>query len=155
MTATTGVWQPGVFLAGPANVNFVSLLGAELFVAQAALVEGSAPMAPFGVFGGSYLADLQACQRYFEKSYSLDTAPGTGSQQPGYRCGFQRNDGTNYDGAGFHTVKRAAATVRLIDYGSGGTHGGLNVDGAGETGFGISGNGVTSYCFHFTAEAEL
>lgn len=40
------------------------------------LNEGAAA-APFSRHGGTFATDLAACQRYFEKSYSLDVAPGS------------------------------------------------------------------------------
>ena len=31
---------------------------------------------PFRLFGGNYISELQSCQRYYEKSFPLETAPG-------------------------------------------------------------------------------
>ncbi len=46
------------------------------YITQAMLNDGSVAQ-PFVPFGGSYISDLQACLRYYEKTYDLNTAPGT------------------------------------------------------------------------------
>lgn len=74
------------------------------------------------VSGESYATDiaseLLSCQRYYEKSYSQGTAPGTASTTAG--SVYFRANGTNHlEGVSFKVTKRVAPTVTLYNANSG------------------------------------
>jgi hypothetical protein len=118
--------------------------------------------------------ELAACQRYYEKSWAVDTAPGTtwsaGLDQPEIMCG---NSGNQYLGGTvpFHTTKRVSPTVKSYDSGgtsgkcSSLTYGGAWANGTTTTYFQAIGtdgllvqvnvSSVTAVNFGFTADAEL
>lgn len=53
------------------------LAGVEVLDAGAAAPFNPVPGEPYVWFGGDLESDFEACLRYYEKSYALDTAPGT------------------------------------------------------------------------------
>lgn len=75
----------------------------------------------FSLAGRDWAEELQLCQRYFEKSYLLDVAPGTGGTQYG---AIRLTDDDNSAGSGaglgtihFATTKRAIPTATIYGYG--------------------------------------
>lgn len=109
-----------------------------------------------------YSAELAMCQRYYEKSYNIGTAPGTSSVTGLF---FFIATGTgDIQGQSFAVPKRATPTVTLYD--SSGTSGRLDnsanamtANYIGEKQFGvINGSGLTkgnSYLGFFVASIEL
>lgn len=119
----------------------------------------------------SFAEELALCQRYYEKSYNIDTPPGTATDI-GCIQGITEdgtNNGAHYDTVYFKVRKRAVPTV--IVYGTGGTSNTVNDEtadrsvGAGwfampsETGFRMNYTlqNATSgrRRFHYVADAEL
>jgi len=119
----------------------------------------------------SFAEELALCQRYYEKSYNIDTPPGTATDI-GCIQGITEdgtNNGAHYDTVYFKVRKRAVPTV--IIYGTGGTSNTVNDEtadrsiGSGlfaipsETGFRMNYTlqNATSgrRLFHYVADAEL
>jgi len=71
-------WADGSQKTGQADcVNLADTIGNYFQIAAVGLVQGTTP-SPFSRAGGDFEGELAKCQRYFEKSYSLETVPGTG-----------------------------------------------------------------------------
>ncbi len=113
--------------------------------------------------------ELLMCQRYFEKSYNLDVAPGTPSTLAGsLRESATRCSNSVVDvGVTYATVKRTSPTVTIYstDTGTAGEVSNLTdkaVSGilyAGTRGFAgvtiVSGSNTKNAIFHYAADAEL
>lgn len=140
-------------------------------IAQCMLNHGDT--APDFVRAGKNLAEeLAMCQRYYEKSYSVDVAPGT-NDLVGMKGAVATATGRLGPGVQFVTTKRAVPTITL--YSQNGTNskvtalGGANAGGgvvgtSGENGPSGSisitsdGTGFTAgsfYYYHFAADSEL
>lgn len=79
-TGTLNAWQSGNFIAGNTQANFSATNGATFQLAQVMLVPGSFPASTdlkFKRAGRTIGDELRMCQRYYEKSYDVNTAPGT------------------------------------------------------------------------------
>ena len=77
---TAGTWQTGQYLATSNQVNGVDSLSNTFQLADICLVEdneGQTRDPDFVYAGRDYFEELQLCQRYYEKSYDLNEAPGT------------------------------------------------------------------------------
>lgn len=121
--------------------------------------------------------ELANCQRFFQKSYNIDTAPGAASNNTGIRSmNIQATEASNSVilGAPYQTRMRAAATIVIYDFA--GNSGKLTeissnasvvtsniapstgVVQSGENGFAVqhdpAGN-IGGLMYHFTADAEL
>ena len=122
----------------------------------------------FSLNGRDLVEELIKCQRYYEKSYNLDTAPGTSSNDIGafdqrkansadnelWTVQFSTRKRVNPVGEVYSTVTGAAGNVR-------------NVSNAVDVAAGISGEGESAMspvstmlanihvAYHWTAEAEL
>lgn len=70
------VWTSGNFMATANQVNGTNTGATDFRIAGVMLNEGRVA-APFKLFGESFNEELQACQRYYEKSYDLNINPGT------------------------------------------------------------------------------
>jgi hypothetical protein len=125
----------------------------------------------FSRAGGTIQGELAACQRYYSKSYNIETAPATSStigavaMKTAYTSSYQ-----NMPPVYFKTTMRVSPTITL--YSTGGTSGkirsgaggGTDVNGASQY---IGSNGFVAYVdnvsitsdielrFQFAAEAEL
>jgi hypothetical protein len=86
-------WLDGNFIALSSTINNVDTGSGDLKIAGIMLEEGE-HASGFERAGRDIVSELQLCQRYFEKSYPVDTAPGTVTN---------RNNGYHY----------AATTLRL------------------------------------------
>jgi len=132
-------------------------------VAQIMINEGSIA-APFQRAGGTIGGELALCQRYYEKSYDVDQAPGASTSQIFY---YKRAiNASEVDGATFHVEKRIAPAVVLYD--SSGNPNRINNVATASTaqyrfnkGFGyvaVTGGGLTAnsaYGYFYTADAEI
>lgn len=142
----------------------------DFYITQVQVVEWSEAL-PWTIIRTSFEADLEDCQRFYEKSYNLDDAPANTSTTFGYTVT------TNDDSAGvrncarevaFQVFKRAAPTVVVYNPVTGATagarsSGGNNLTAAssavGQRSFQLTitsldataGQGYS----HFTADAEL
>jgi hypothetical protein len=117
-TSTLDQWQNGNFLAGSSQLNFMDAVNNEFYVTGVQLEEG--PYAtPFEqrLIG----TELALCQRYYEKSYSIDIVPGSvvNSYGPnfgitsGYANGASAASVPLYENAQFKVTKRVNPTVTL------------------------------------------
>lgn len=77
-----------------------------LDIAQCVLLEGTHPNPSFCLAGKTYADELGLCQRYYEKSYNLNTAPGTA-------LGAGR---TNWQGAAVHLSNSSGNFSARVDY---------------------------------------
>lgn len=113
--------------------------------------------------------ELSLCQKYFEKSYNLDVAPGTSTQEGSFRTIAPRSlsGATDYMYSVQYKVTKRAGTD-LIIYSTDGTQGSVrDLSGAANTtlrvSLGAASNLMTSfdiqdtrfYAFQWTANAEL
>jgi hypothetical protein len=81
---------------------------------------GPAPAESFIYAGGSWANDLSECQRYFEKSYNLDTELGANSSSGLHICSVAASGGV-FPSVKFQTRKRVAPTaVTFYTAGGGG-----------------------------------
>lgn len=136
-------------------------------VEQAMLVEGAVPTV-FKPRFDSIQAEVQGCQRYYEKSYSLGTTPGTGTTEGIANFAHSAAAGnTNYwHGVSFKVTKRTAPTISLwdsagtatkVDYDTT-TNEPADAERAGESGFGVKPSGTDNrngVSFHWAAVAEI
>ena len=144
--------------------------GKHVRVAQVMVNRGPA-IAPFQRAGESIGAELALCQRYYEKTYRLDTVPGSAST-PG-AAGARHLVGANrlyMLNTTYKVTKRTTPSVSLWDvggvsgqykeYNSAGTltHSSFvdkSVNEVGSYSNVTSGPGTGHYLFHWVAEAEL
>jgi hypothetical protein len=162
LRTTADTWQTGGFIATSNQVNGVDNLANDFRITEVQLEEGVSA-SNFERAGGDFAAELQLCQRYFEKSYRLDVAPGT---VDGVGAEFLVHNNTSSSGQGsrnFRVTKRATPTVTtyrpnalnstgLNNFGNGATSSGANERGY-EIGLGTSDGQQVSW--HYTADAEL
>jgi len=74
---TAGTWQAGNFLATSNQVNGVDNVANDFRLSQIMLVRGSTAPTEFILAGKNIEGEVALCQRYYEKTYTLDIAPGT------------------------------------------------------------------------------
>jgi hypothetical protein len=171
----TGSWQTTASkYASTAQVNTFSTSAATTFqIAQVALYPiqaGSGVTLPFVRAGRNIADELSMCQRYYEKSYEIDTSPGSATTV-GITSHWGANQGAGIPSAHhvfFKAQKRAAPTVVIYD--AAGASGVVFTDGgngqplqlpANQTSIGSSGfsagttQATTRVIFHYTADAEL
>lgn len=83
--------------------------------------------------GRPFADDLRLCQRYWESSYELGTAPGTGSSPGGYEEKVVPSNtvaiGQNYGSVQFVVRKRVAPTSNVTIYGLAGGSGKISNNG--------------------------
>lgn len=73
---TPGSWQSGNFLATANQVNTLDTIGNTFKIAQVQIHEGIDAI-PFEKLARDFGTELELCQRYYEKTYALNVAPGT------------------------------------------------------------------------------
>lgn len=171
-------WAAGSFTWAAGQVNLMDTLGNYAEMSQAMMIEGVIEDPDFCLAGRSYADELQLCQRYFEKSYELNTTPGGVGVQAGVIITPQRTTDTSIGNlltiayCYFKVRKRASPIVTIYSYNGvldrvsnqAGTDLAANsgkVDSLkGESSFRVrneSGGalGANEYLFHWIAEAEL
>lgn len=79
LTSTLNQWQTGNFAIATTATNWAATSGATIRFAMFSIVEGTLGFGPKGFqrAGKSIQQELAMCQRYYEKSYSLDVIPST------------------------------------------------------------------------------
>jgi hypothetical protein len=119
--------------------------------------------------------ELALCQRYFETSYDLGTAPGTSTEAGAFYSGCSSNNALDSGSVRFRVYKRAAPTMRT--YSSNGANNynqiaeyteaprtlivnrSIAQNFIGTSGYTVTGNGQLAsgrfYSFHYYADAEL
>ena len=75
-SANTGSWQNSLILGTPSDYKFNDTVGNKVWISDVALHEGIEEI-PFEKLTRDYPKELQLCQRYFEKSYDIDTPIGS------------------------------------------------------------------------------
>ena len=163
---TAGSWSGSTYTGATGQTNIVATNGATFYITGVQLEKGStATSFDFRSYG----TELALCQRYFEKSFNTDVAPG--SSGPGAQLAYcPGNVNRVYGTIVCRVTKRAAATYTI--YSTDGATGqmrdasaGVNIAAsltttAGENGVGIAStagiSAVTNQVqFHYTASAEL
>lgn len=78
-TSMLNAWQAGNFLNASTSTNWIGTGGATVRVALFSIVEGSLGFGATGFQRASETIqqELAMCQRYYEKSYNLETVPGS------------------------------------------------------------------------------
>jgi hypothetical protein len=138
-------------------------------IAGVMLNEGNVA-APFARAGGTIAGELAACQRYYEKSYPVGTAPGNTSSQ-GVEVFYSRSaDALTRYPVRFRVTKRVAPTTltnyaavsgtpnmwRNVTASSDLAASTTNIGDCGFTSYPTSSTSATAeYQFHWTADAEL
>jgi hypothetical protein len=146
------------YSSGTIASNVIDVWGVQLEVGSVAT--------PFSRAGGTIQGELAACQRYYEKSYALATAPGTATQTGMALLQiFTSGTGTLRFSTSFKSSKRTAPNIRLYD-GAGTidkvmynfTNGFTGTPVSFENSFDVysdSGTSKSMMSFQFTADAEL
>ena len=166
LSGTAGAWASANYLSATGATSVVGTSGATLYITGVQLEAGSVAT-PFE--HRMYGQELALCQRYFEKSFDTNVAPGASG--PGAQLAYcPGNTNRVYGTIVCRVTKRAAATYTI--YSTSGATGrmrdasaGVDITAslttsAGENGVGIAStagiNAVTNQIqFHYTASAEL
>ena len=112
---TTGSWQAGTFLGATGATNVVSTSGATFYITGVQLEKGSTATSfdyrPYGT-------ELALCQRYFEKSYNIDTAVGSSitAGQVAYMSTISTTNQLWGSSIFFKVTKRATPTMAGWSY---------------------------------------
>ncbi len=164
---TPNAWQAGNFIATVNQVNGTNTGATDFRITGAMLSEGHLVDPEFCTFGKDLLAEVQACQRYYEKTYDLTTNPASITTVGAHR--FQTGpNGLSRDYATYKVMKRTNANSITYYNSSTGATGQFQVTGVGGisivttiNGFhGLSwesaGTSANTDCFvHWATDAEL
>jgi hypothetical protein len=119
-TANTSFLAVAFWLSGGSDFNArtnslgLQAITLDLWGVQA---EAGSVATPFQTATGTLQGELAACQRYYEKSYDVQTAPGTSTDNGQVIWTFIGNTttGTMFGYRAFSVIKRGAPTVTLYD----------------------------------------
>ena len=177
-TAPTNAWQVGDFVSTPAQSNFMDTIGNFIEIDQIMVLSADRFSTDFATDAKwvphlrSPGRELKAMERYYEKTYNTDIAPGIVSI-PGARNTIRTTlAASDNSQALYMTRKRTPATIRFYNPVTGvnaGSFGSVrnqstsanitvnSVFNSGEAGAGFSWTAAigTPYSYHFTAETEL
>jgi hypothetical protein len=163
VSSTAGSWAAGRYDSATGATSVVGTNGATFYITGVQLETGSVAT-PFE--RRSYGQELALCQRYYEKSYAIDTKPGTVTTSATTVAVFPAAYAT-YFVCSFQVSKRTTPTMTAYSPTSGATgyqsqNFVTDVALAGWISSGVnsatvynSGSPNTSNYVHFTAEAEL
>ena len=168
-SATPNVWSSNsTALAVAGQTNFMATSGSTFLISQVILNRGTSP-SPFLRHGRNYVGEMQACQRYYAKSYNLDVFVNA-STWLGATTGHPMAPGSNDASSSGRLPVRMRANPSITAYSP---NGGQNVVGrsngqnlslssiqSGELGFFAYWNNQGQADdafegFHWTADAEL
>ena len=167
-TSTLNTWLSGNFLSTSTAVNGVNTGATDLRITGIQLEESS-EASNFERAGRTILDELTLCQRYYEKTYNINTVPGT-VDTAGSNVFYEINGGVNsiLRSVFFRTPKRTTPSLRAYSPVTGAVDQVRSNDSAadrpatytyqGEFGAAVSFSpSVTSRVthFHWTADAEL
>ena len=112
-TSTSNSWESSGGIQSPSAIDWISNSGATFYITGVQLEAGSVATEferrPYGT-------ELQLCQRYYEKSYSLDVVPGTATTNGFvYMSTGTSTAGDKATGAFFKVEKRATPTITYWD----------------------------------------
>jgi hypothetical protein len=115
-SGTAGAWANAGYLSATGAVAVVATNGANWNITGIMMNIGN-QAAPFKYFGEDLVGELEACKRYYEKSYDLNTPPGTVSNSNGVDWSFSPVGISNstYKNVRFAVNKRIAA-VSVIPF---------------------------------------
>jgi hypothetical protein len=113
-STTAGSWQAGNFIGLTGGTKLAATAGATFYITGVQLEAGSVAT-PFE--RRDYGRELIMCQRYYEKSYSLDTVPGTATATGMVIYPSTDQATTQFVGGTqtYRVEKRAAATISAWD----------------------------------------
>lgn len=156
-------WLSGEYFALATGVQVQSQTSITINIAQLQLVEGDLETEAFSPAGRNNAEELILCQRYFEKSYEFNTAPGAATASG--TAGSRAITGAPYEHCSFAVWKRVAPIITLYDWAGAvnriRTNGVNNVilNGSVDNQVGsfmvIHNTSVSEIFFHWTADAEL
>jgi hypothetical protein len=166
-SGTAGAWAGTVYLSATGATSVVGTSGATFYITGVQLEAGTTA-SPFEY--RQYGTELVLCQRYYCKSYQIETAVGTSTTTGCY--GVIASGSTALIGGGNKWPVQMRATPTVTIYSQTGTSGKLTVSGGSDIGTGVvsetpsqfgavgifaSGGftGATWYYGHFAATAEL
>lgn len=118
-TSTLNAWQSGAYYASTTSVNHPGTINSTVQITQVSLTEGSQGYGATGFqrAGKTIAQELAMCQRYYEKSWDLDSIPGT-PVTLGLEA-FVAATAFNRSTVVFRVTKRVDPSVRI--YGKSGT----------------------------------
>jgi hypothetical protein len=117
--AANSTWNNGVFVGTTGMTQIISTNGATLDLTLVQLETGSGST-PFEY--RPYTFELQQCQRYYEKSYPLGTAPGTTGIGNDQLCPGNQSGSNIYAApVQFRVLKRATPTITIYTQTTGAT----------------------------------
>ena len=167
---TANAWTGSTKLGVTGQTSLVGTNGATFYITGVQLEKGSTATSfdyrPYGT-------ELALCQRYYEKSYNIDVAPGSGSVSGYYEanCSSYANNYSYAPTVKFSVTKRATPTIVFWNYNGtngtwayekSGTNGNSSpvLGGVGQSGFGpkVDVGSAWVVCLvtgHWTASSEL
>jgi hypothetical protein len=162
-SGTSGAWAGSLLISATGATSVVGTNGATFYITGVQLEKGStATSFDFRPYG----TELMLCQRYYEKSYTQSTVPGTATQDGCFMTVRIDSIGSGTDR--YKVTKRAAPTITTYSPEASNTTGARNystnanitttVVGIGDTGFYFvpgstsTGNGIG---IHWVAAIEL
>jgi len=147
-TPSLNTWQSNNYVSHSSAVNFMGTAGAQFNITQIAVYEGTLTDPEFNTAGRNIADELMLCQRYFEKSYNLDTFQPTATAVGRISSGSTTGSTSNAH-IDFCVRKRATPVITLYNSGTVLTAGYQS-----ERGFMTAGGGSGAE-FHYYADAEL
>lgn len=124
--STANTWQAGGFYATSNQVNLSSSTSNIFYITQVMLIpgdfSGTDVEIPFQRCGRTIQDELAMCQRYYEKSYNVDVAPGTASANANRVRTNGSASNSSVDGSGgiFAVEKRAVpSTIGFWNFSTG------------------------------------
>jgi hypothetical protein len=167
-SGTAGVWAGSLFSSATGATSVVGTNGATFYITGVQLEAGTVAT-PFE--RRSYGQELALCQRYFEKSFAIETAPANGANATSlltevnsarnYSSGATANDGSTIP---FKVQKRSTPTITAYGNSSSqwlttaNANAGFTAVGIGDWGFTTyqtSSSSVVGMRGHWAASAEL
>ena len=166
---TVNTWAGSAYFGATGNASVVGTNGATFYITGVQLEVGSSAT---GFEYRQYGQELALCQRYFEMSYDIGTAPATNTTNGLVYLNCAANASGNSNGSLQFAVRKRAAptvtgyiqagTINSIQYYRSGANGAItpSFDSIGQNSFDINGSTggnwvVTQLQFHWTASAEL
>lgn len=165
VTSNVDQWTTGFFLTSPGVTPWNATAGSQMNISMVSLVEGiSLDPTSFHLAGLTYNAELELCQRYFEKSYEMANIPGSLTYVGCHTFREQNNQGN--PSVSWKVRKRTTPTATVWNPGTGapnsctafgGANFGVSFQNVGETNAqiqGMSSTGNTLYA-QWTVECDF
>jgi hypothetical protein len=142
LKGTANTWAASSFWAATGSVDLISTLNATFYITGVQLERGSvATSFDFRSIG----QELLLCQRYYEKSYTQTTVPGTATQDGCFMT--LRIDSVGAGSEKYKVTKRAAPTITTYNPEAANTTGARNYSTNGNVTTTITGIGDTGFYF--------